>query len=153
MVTTRRILIAIALVSTAVVALPTAPAASASAIQIVKIEYNPPGPDDRSNGHRNQEYVAIRNTGTTRRDLSGWTLRDAAGHKFTFPQGFRLGAGNLVRVRTGHGTNTGMSLYWNSGNYIWNNTGDTATLKSALPTTADTCNYTDSNATKEYKLC
>lgn len=149
----RRWAIGMAAIGAALFALPVQPAEAASAIQIIKIEYNPPGSDTGSNTHRNLEYVAIRNTGSTARVLTGWTLRDASGHKFTFPSGFRLGAGNLVRIRTGTGTNTGMSLYWGSGSYIWNNTGDTATLKSALPTTADTCTYSDSSSAREYKLC
>lgn len=31
------------------------------------------------------------------------------------------------------------NVYWGSGNYIWNNTGDTATLRNASGKTVDTC--------------
>jgi hypothetical protein len=33
-------------------------------------------------------------------------------------------------------------VYWGSGNYIWNNTGDTATLRNASGKTLDTCSWT-----------
>jgi len=40
-----------------------------------------------------------------------------------------LAAGAMVTVHTGAGTNTATALYWGLGASVWNNTGDTATLK------------------------
>ena len=34
-----------------------------------------------------------------------------------------------MTVHTGPGTNTATALYWGLGSSVWNNTGDTATLK------------------------
>ena len=45
-------------------------------------------------------------------------------------------------IHTGKGRNTTIDLYWNEGNYIWNNTGDTARLQTPankVVEVADTC--------------
>jgi hypothetical protein len=51
------------------------------------------------------------------------------------------GKGGKVTLHTGRGENTKTSLYWGSGNYVWNNTGDTATLKTSAGKTHDTCTW------------
>jgi hypothetical protein len=93
--------------------------------------------------------VVIKNTGTTRKALTGWTLRDASRHVYKFPT-FRLGAGKSVKVHTGKGANTLGNLYWRSSSYIWNNDGDTATLKKKSGVVADKCSYTGAGS---YKIC
>jgi competence protein ComEC len=60
--------------------------------------------------------------------LQGCAISDASIHVYTFPS-FVLAAGATVTVHTGPGTNTAMDLYWGLGSSVWNNTGDTATLK------------------------
>ena len=77
----------------------------------------------------NDEYVVIRNTGTSDVNLAGWKLKDEVDHTYAFPS-FTLKAGHMVTVYTGSGTNTQSSLYWGSGSPIWNNDGDTAYLYS-----------------------
>ena len=77
----------------------------------------------------NDEYVVIRNTGTSDVDLAGWKLKDEVDHTYTFPS-FTLKAEQMVTVYTGSGTNTQSSLYWGSGSPIWTNDGDTACLYS-----------------------
>jgi hypothetical protein len=125
-------------------------AAPASAtIRITKIYFDSPGADTGSNTSLNAEYVVIKNTGTTRKTLTGWTLRDASKHVYKFPT-FRLGAGKGVKVHTGKGINGLGNLYWRSSSYIWNNDGDTATLKRSNGTVASTCSYTGAGS---YKLC
>jgi hypothetical protein len=47
-----------------------------------------------------------------------------------------------VKVHTGIGGNTSNNLYWRSGGYVWNQTGDTATLKNATGNLVDRCSYT-----------
>lgn len=74
------------------------------------------------------EWVSVRNTGTAPVQLAGCTISDASIHVYTFPS-FVLAAGATVTVHTGPGTNTAMDLYWGLGSSVWNNTGDTATLK------------------------
>jgi hypothetical protein len=67
-------------------------AEAASAIQITKVYYNSPGSDYGSNTSLNAEWVRITNTGTTYRTLTGWTLRDASAHVYTFPT-FKIAPG------------------------------------------------------------
>lgn len=113
----------------AIVGLPsTANAAAGPAVRIVKIQYDPPGADTRSAAGLNAEWVALRNVTARKVSLSGWTLRDAQNHGYAFGA-LTVAAGATVYVRTGKGRNTAANRYWGSGNYIWNNTGDTATLR------------------------
>ncbi len=94
--------------------------------------------------------MQIRNTTGTAVNLRGWTLTDAANHKYTFGN-FTLGKGKIVTVRTGRGTNTAANVYQNRGAYVWNNDRDTATLRKANGASVDTCSY---NSTRvDYKWC
>lgn len=132
-----------------VVAVSPAPADAASKVQIVKAYYNSPGDDTRSNTSLNAEYVVVKNTDTVKRTLTGWTLRDVSGYVYKFPT-FALAAGKSVTVHTGKGTNSGSHLYWNRTSYVWNNTGDTATLKNSSAVFADTCKW---GSTGSYISC
>ncbi|WP_239640283.1 lamin tail domain-containing protein [Halorubrum distributum] len=78
--------------------------------------------DDRDN--LNDEYVVFENTGNETLDLSGWTIEDEAGQRYTVPEGFELATGETVTLHTGSGTSTTTGLYWGSGSPIWNNDGD-----------------------------
>jgi competence protein ComEC len=93
--------------------------------------------DDRKAENLNTEWVEVKNSGNAPQDLSGWTLSDASNHTYTFPQNFVLGAGDSVKVRTGSGTDSTSDLYWGRGSPIWNNDGDTATLKDEDGRTVD----------------
>lgn len=73
----------------------------------------------------NEEYVVFENTGDAALDLTGWRIEDAAAHGYQFPDGFSLDAGATVTLHTGSGTDSATDLYWGSGTYIWNNSGDT----------------------------
>jgi hypothetical protein len=66
---------------------------------------------------------------------------------------FKLGAGASVKIHTGHGSNARKNVYWGSGNYIWNNDGDTATLKRPGGTVADRCHYSDPNEINDHVNC
>ncbi|MFD2080635.1 lamin tail domain-containing protein [Actinopolymorpha cephalotaxi] len=114
---------------------------AATAIRFGRIQYDSPGTDNRSNKSLNAEYVVVRNIGTTSVNLRGWTVRDAQRHVYTFGT-FTLKHGTSVTLHTGRGTNTASHRYWGSGAYIWNNTGDTATLRSGSGATQDTCRWT-----------
>jgi hypothetical protein len=119
-------------------------------IKIREIYFDSPGTDDGSNKSLNAEWVEIKNTGTVAKALTGWTLRDASGHVFKFPT-FKLKPGKSVKVHTGKGSNSSTDLYWRSSSYIWNNDGDTATLKKKKSgTVASKCSYTGSGS---YKIC
>ncbi|MEU2114553.1 lamin tail domain-containing protein [Streptomyces sp. NPDC016459] len=123
---------------------------AAGSVHLYKIYYDSPGTDRRSNTSLNAEYVQIRNTTGAAVNLRGWTLTDAANHKYTFGN-FTLGKGKIVTVRTGRGTNTAANVYQNRGAYVWNNDRDTATLKKANGTRIDVCSY---NSTRvDYTWC
>ncbi|MFH9721909.1 lamin tail domain-containing protein [Streptomyces sp. NPDC017254] len=125
-------------------------AQAAGSVHLYKIYYDSPGSDLRSNASLNGEYVQIRNTTGAAVNLKGWTLTDAANHKYTFGN-YVLGKGKIVTVRTGRGTNTAANVYQNRGAYVWNNDRDTATLKKSNGTRIDTCSY---NSTRvDYKWC
>ncbi|MCX4980653.1 lamin tail domain-containing protein [Streptomyces sp. NBC_00572] len=125
-------------------------AQAAGSVHLYKIYYDSPGTDRRSNTSLNAEYVQIRNTTGAAVNLRGWTLTDAANHKYTFGN-FTLGKGKIVTVRTGRGTNTSANVYQNRGAYVWNNDRDTATLKKSNGARVDTCSY---NSTRvDYKWC
>jgi hypothetical protein len=118
--------------------------ASAGGARITVIYFDSPGSDTGSNRSLNGEFVSIKNVTTTRRTLTRWTLRDTSDHIYRFPA-FRLPAGDTVRVHTGSGPDTAHNLYWGSRAYIWNNTGDTATLRNADGTRVDSCRYTSAS--------
>jgi hypothetical protein len=117
-----------------------AQAATAGQIQFRLIYYNSPGSDTGSNSSLNAEYVTLKNTGTTSRNLTGWTVEDLAGHVYTFGN-FTLRPGWKVAIHTGSGTNTSTNRYWNHGWYVWNNTGDKAKLHNAAGTWQDSCSW------------
>ncbi|MFJ4867492.1 lamin tail domain-containing protein [Streptomyces sp. NPDC088757] len=127
-----------------------AQAQAAGSVHLYKIWYDSPGTDNRSTASLNGEYVQIRNTTGASVNLRGWTLTDAANHKYTFGN-FVLGKGKTVTLRTGRGTNTSANVYQNRGAYVWNNDRDTATLRKSNGASADTCSY---NSTRvDYKWC
>jgi hypothetical protein len=118
------------------------PAAAAAASQIVfyNTQYDAPGTDTRTNAHLNLEWISIINNGTAGVQLRGWTIRDKANHVFTFGT-TTIPAKTRLLVHTGRGTPVPNHRYYNSGNYIWNNTGDTAYLRNAAGTPMDSCSW------------
>ena len=69
-------------------------------------------------------------------------MLDVANHVFVFPRGYVLAGQTTAIVRTGKNRNRAKTLYWNQGNYIWNNTVDTARFQTPAGKTFDTCTYT-----------
>src|ERR1700761_4922340 len=122
--------------------LAVSPAQAAGSVHFSRIWYNSPGSDNRSNASLDAEYVTITNGTSSTVQLKGWVLSDASNHRYTFPA-LALAKGKSVTIHTGHGTNTATNLYWGSGNYIWNNDKDKATLKRAATTVA-WCSYNNS---------
>ena len=132
---------AAAVTAFAVVAAVPAPAEAAGGIVITKVYVNSPGSDDGSNASLNAEYVTIKNTGTKGKSLKGWTLRDESSHVYTFGT-FTLGAGKTVTVRSGKGSNTSATRYWQKTWYAWNNSGgDSARLRNASGSAVDKCSW------------
>ncbi len=143
-----RVALALLAVATPVVALAT-PASAAGGVNISRVYFDSPGSDDRSNTSLNAEYVRLKNYGTSSKNITGWTVVDAADHRYTFGT-FTLAAGASVTVHTGRGTNTAKHRYWGSGAYVWNNTGDEASLYSGGGALKDSCSF---DGRGDYKDC
>ena len=120
--------------------LATQPADAAGPVRMTYVQYDSPGTDTGSNKSLNGEWVRIKNFRSTRKNLTGWTLRDTSHHVYRFGT-FRLPAGASVRIHTGKGTNTRTNRYWGASWYVWNNTGDKAILRNKSGTTVDTCKW------------
>ena len=144
----RALLVACLVAALSMIAMP-AQAAPAS-VHIYKVYFDSPGSDRGSNTSLNAEYVVIRNGDDVSHSVSGWTVRDRAGHRYTFPDGFRLGAGKQAVIHTGDGTSYTTSasthLYWGREWYVWNNTGDKVILRRADGSLKDTCSYSGAAA-------
>ncbi|PSK99696.1 lamin tail-like protein [Murinocardiopsis flavida] len=123
------------------------PAEAASPLQLRRIQYDSPGTDTRSNTSLNKEYVTVKNISKSTVNLKNHVLHDRAsskGKKWTYAYTFgsiSLKAGASVKVRTGKGRNTSATRYWQRGSYVWNNTGDTATLRNSRGTKLDSCTW------------
>jgi Lamin Tail Domain len=124
---------------------PAAPAA----IRIAKVYFDSPGADYGSNKSLNAEWVKLKNTGSTAKALTGWTIRDGYGWTYRFGT-YKLGAGKTVTVHTGNGSNTAGHRYWDHGGYIWNNDGDTAKLRNKAGKLIDMCSFSGAG---DYKVC
>ncbi|MBN1639605.1 MAG: LysM peptidoglycan-binding domain-containing protein [Anaerolineae bacterium] len=77
-------------------------------------------------GAPSTETVIIANRGRPL-SLYLWTLRDAQGNAFVFPNIY-LAQGTELRVHTGVGEDTPLHLYWNRDEAVWDEAGDTAIL-------------------------
>jgi len=136
----------VALSATSALAAPTAhatssgPAYASGAIRFSKFSFDSPGSDTGSNASLNAEWARVTNFSSNARNLTGWTVRDLAGHVYRFGT-FTLRPGASVRLHTGHGSNTRTDVYWRQSWYIWNNDGDKAILKTPSGTTVDTCRW------------
>lgn len=125
------------------------PAQAASPVKIYRVYFDSPGSDRGSNRSLNAEYITLKNTASTKRSLKGWTVRDRSRHIYRFGT-YTLGPGRYVTIHTGRGDTTHRHRYWQRSWYVWNNGGDTATLRRADGTRADRCSW-DSRGS--YKYC
>ncbi|MEV8374937.1 lamin tail domain-containing protein [Kribbella sp. NPDC056861] len=132
--------VASALTAVAGLAMPL-PAMAASTVVLSGIQYDAPGTDTRTNAHLNTEFFTIRNLSTRPVNLAGFMVKDVKNHTFVFPRGYVLKGRTTAIIRTGKNRNTAVTLYWNQGNYIWNNTGDTARFITPAGKVFDTCSY------------
>ncbi len=134
-----------AAVATAAVTLtlasPASPALAATkSVQITTVQYDSPGSDRGSNQSLNAEWVIIKNTGKKARKITGFTLKDDTGYTYTFAKR-TLKPGQSIKVHSGKGKDTKSNKYWGRGWYVWNNDGDTATLRTAKGTKVDSCTW------------
>ena len=105
------------------------------------IVYDPAGTDTASK--LNQEYVRITNYTTKTFNLKYWSIKDRAGTTYRFTTDFYLRGYKNVVIATGKGRNGKPSnyRYWGRNRWVWDNTGDTATLRTGSAKVIDTCKY------------
>jgi micrococcal nuclease len=106
-------------------------------LKITTVHANAKG-DDRRNP--NGEYLRLCNVSDRLVALQGFTVQDAARHRFVFPSGI-LAPGATALLVSGPGKNRArrgqLVFYWGSGP-IWNNDGDTASLFASSGELIDT---------------
>jgi micrococcal nuclease len=104
----------------------------------VSVVADAPGND---NENLNEEYVTFRNEGDETVDLSGWSVSDAAGATYTFAEGTELPPESTLTLYTGGGNDRTDAVYWGRSGAVWNNGGDTITLRDADETVVLTYTY------------
>lgn len=98
-------------------------------LQIVDYVYNPGGRDE---DNMNDEWVAIANMSEENVTVRGWILRDeSTRHRYRFPDGFTIDAGDEVVVHSGCAQDTATDLFWCADDPVWSNGGDTVILQSS----------------------
>jgi endonuclease YncB( thermonuclease family) len=96
------------------------------------VNYDAQG-DDAAN--LNDEYVLIRNDGTTTLDLSGWSLRSSArlnGTTIKIPDGIELDPGETYKIHVGSGANTSSDQYLGDTQPLFDNTGDVVYVRDTF---------------------
>lgn len=93
-------------------------------VQIIYIYYDGEAPNEAD------EYVEIKNVGSTSVQIQNWTLRDEAFHIFTFPQ-FVMVPNQICRIYTNETHSEYCGFNYHSGSAIWNNSGDCGYLRNS----------------------
>jgi hypothetical protein len=145
-VTARRLAAAVAAAGALVgtVALPAsaadhAPRQHRESVVISSVHLDSQNRGHRSNHSLNREWVEIKNNSRRSVNLSGWTLSDQHGHKYTFRH-YRLDGRSAVRVHTGVGRDTRRDLFQDRRNQVWDRR-DTATLRNERGRVVDTLKW------------
>ncbi len=132
--------VAATLAATAAALAVSTPASAAPALRFHGAQYDTPGADTpRTTARLNAEWISLVNDGTSAVKLKGYTIRDKAGHVYTFGTVSIAAKGGRIWLKTGKGTATARTVFWGQGNYVWNNTGDTAYLRNAAGAQVDSC--------------
>jgi micrococcal nuclease len=103
----------------------------------VSVHADAEGNDDEN---LNDEYVTLTNRGEEPVDLAGWTVVDEAGKTYEFGS-LTLDPDASVRLHTGSGTDTDTDVYWGRSGAVWNNDGDTVTVRAANGTVVTERSY------------
>lgn len=111
------------------------PPSNTGSVRITYIFYD--GYELRSEG---DEYVQIENRDQRPIQLAHWTLRDEANKVFDFPV-FVMAPGQICRIYTDEVHPAWCGFSFGNGSAIWNNSGDTATLRDSSGTEIDACSY------------
>ena len=112
-------------------------------VKIVKIYFNPSGPDNGSAASLNAEKIVLKNTSDKARQVGKWKLTDAGrDHRYLFFGGYAIPPNSTVTIHTGEGGDASPKhRYWNLEDYVWNNDGDTAKLYDQNWNLIDRCSY------------
>lgn len=110
---------------------------SSAGLRVTAITYDPAGSDTDANV--NAERVVLKNTTGALINLSGWSIVDAANHRYTFPAQ-HLAASASVTLHSGIGSNTTPHVYAGWG-HVWNNSGDSFTLTRRSGTVEQSASY------------
>ncbi|MBA7681734.1 hypothetical protein ES703_90074 [subsurface metagenome] len=106
----------------------------AKGVKIFKISNDVPAPrkDPQAGEWKNveMEYIQVINYGPLAKDLTGWTIRDNSGVRFTFPQ-HQIRVGYIVKIRTGKRAVTQDNFYMNYDYPLWQHPGNVAYLYDA----------------------
>jgi micrococcal nuclease len=108
----------------------TATAVGDGRLAVVRLNADAEGND---NENLEDEYVVLENTGEESVSLSGWTVTDEAGRSYEFGS-LTLEPGEQVTLHTGSGTDTTTDVYWGQNGAVWNNDGDTVTVRDETGT-------------------
>jgi len=93
-------------------------------VQIIYIYYDGEAPNEAD------EYVEIKNVGSTSVQIQSWTLSDKAFHIFTFPQ-FVMVPNQICRIYTNETHSEYCGFNYHSGSAIWNNSDDCGYLRNS----------------------
>jgi hypothetical protein len=85
--------------------------------------------DNPDSGDPLDEFITIKNFGSSSVNLTDWFVRDDGPNRYNFPDGFRLGAKATVKIVSGAGSDTSSTLYWDSSVEVWNDGGDCGYLR------------------------
>ena len=94
--------------------------AAGGSLVISSVHADARGDDGRN---LNDEFIVIENQSQHPVDFNGWTVSDAANHRYLFSN-FTLAPEAKVTLRTGLGVPTKRELFWGSRTPVWNNKGD-----------------------------
>ena len=121
-----------------IAATPALPAETPTlAALIVEVTYD----GDATSNDPNDETVVIVNGSAAPLDMTGWTLRDTLGHRYTFGT-FMLPIDGQVTLLTGKGTDSATKRYWGQSSGILDNTGpETLTLRDSTGLLIDSYLY------------
>lgn len=86
------------------------------------------------------EYVEIQNEGAQAVQLQDWSLSDEGNHIFTFPA-YVMQPTQICRIYTNEDHPEWCGFNYGRGDAIWNNTGDTATLRDGMGNVIDQFHY------------
>ncbi|WP_277542782.1 lamin tail domain-containing protein [Haloarcula laminariae] len=100
---------------------------SLSGLALVEVHEDAAGND---NENLNGEYLVFANRGDGDLNLTGWTVTDAAGRAYSF-RNYSLAPGERVTLYTGSGTDNRTARYWGASGAVWNNDGDTVTVRTS----------------------